>query len=120
MTSLPTPRPNDRWLLQVTIQAARADDSRWQEQLATLRSVSSYDPTPQTWSTCIGALDLASAYTLQTLFDAARSFGTEIHLEPTQVPATWRGPSFTSDTEIAAFLTAQADNGRPLGQLPVP
>jgi hypothetical protein len=119
MTSLPTPNHGDRWLLHITIQAARADDSRWQEQLAVLRLVSSYDPTTQTWNTFIGALDLTSVHTLQTLFDAARSFGSEVQLEPAPFPPTWQGTSFTSDTEVAALLAAQADKGRPLGQLPV-
>ncbi|MFF8946732.1 hypothetical protein ACF1A5_31640 [Streptomyces sp. NPDC014864] len=119
MTSLPTLRPNDRWLLHLTIWAARADDTRWQEQLAALREVSAYDPATQTWSTFIGALDLASVHTLQTLFDAARSFGTGIQLEPAPVPATWPGPSFASDTAVAAVLTARAHKGRPLGQLPI-
>ncbi|WP_329536727.1 hypothetical protein OG568_49750 (plasmid) [Streptomyces sp. NBC_01450] len=91
MTSLPTPPTSDRWLLQITIQAARADDTRWREQLAALRSVSSYDPDTQTWSTFIGALNLTAVRTLQALFDAARSFGADIQLEAAPVPASWQG-----------------------------
>ncbi|MGI5414027.1 hypothetical protein ACQEV9_45470 [Streptomyces chartreusis] len=56
-------------------------------------------------------------YTLQTLFDAARTFGTEISIEPEPVPAGWPGPSFNSDAEMAALLTAKTDERRPLGQL---
>lgn len=40
MTLLPTSRPSEGWLLQVTIQAARADDTRWNEQRTALPSVS--------------------------------------------------------------------------------
>ncbi|GAX58902.1 hypothetical protein [Streptomyces olivochromogenes] len=118
MISLPTPHTSDRWLLQITIQAARADDTRWREQLAALRSVSSYDPDTQTWSTFIGALNLTAVRTLQALFDVARSFGADIQLEAAPAPASWQGPSFTSDSEVAALFTAQADKGRPLGQHP--
>ncbi|MFJ3310844.1 hypothetical protein ACIPSA_49515 [Streptomyces sp. NPDC086549] len=81
--------------------------------------MSSYDSTTHTWSTCIGALDLASVHKLQVLFDAARSFGTDIQLEPSPASAAWQGPSFTSDSEVAAILIAQPDKDRPLGQLPV-
>ncbi|MET8957481.1 hypothetical protein [Streptomyces sp. NPDC004533] len=119
MTSLATPYPSGRWLLQVTIRAACADDTRWHEQLAVLRSVSSYDPATQTWSTFIGVLDLASVHALQSLFDASRSFGTNIQLEPASVPATWQGPSFTSDSGMAVLFKVQAEKERPLGQLPL-
>ncbi|MGW2706550.1 hypothetical protein [Streptomyces sp. NPDC001340] len=119
MTLLPTSSPSEAWLLQVTIQAARADDTRWNEQRTALRSVSAYDSTTQTWSTRIGVLDPASVHTLQVLFDAARTFGTAIHLEPMPVPARWTGPFLTSDAEVAALLAANADEGRPLGQLPI-
>ncbi|MCX4581134.1 hypothetical protein OHB41_50180, partial [Streptomyces sp. NBC_01571] len=56
---------------------------------------------------------------LQTLFDAARTYGTEVRLAPVPVPEWWRGSVFTSDSEIAALLRAQADAGRPLGHLPL-
>ncbi|WP_406257226.1 hypothetical protein [Streptomyces chartreusis] len=117
MTVLPNPHPSERWLLIITIQAAHADDTRWNEQLAVLRSVSTYEPGTQTWSTWIGVLDLTTLGTLQTLFDAARTFGTEISIEPTPVPAGWPGPSFNSDAEVAALLIAKTDERRPLGQL---
>lgn len=119
MTDLPTPHPNGRWLLKITIWAARADDTRWNQQCAVLRSVSSYDSATQTWSTRIGILDLTTVAKLQTLFDAAKTFGTDIRLEPTLVPTGWTGPSFASDTAVAGLFTAQTDEGRPLGQLPV-
>ncbi|WP_369265179.1 hypothetical protein [Streptomyces sp. R35] len=119
MTSLSTPRPSDRWLLQVTIQSARADEVGWNEQRTVLRSVSSYDPVTQTWSTLIGVLDLASVHKLQALFDVVRTFGSAVWLEPVPVPAWWQEPSFESDSEVAALLAVKADEGRPLGQLPV-
>ncbi|MGW2748358.1 hypothetical protein [Streptomyces sp. NPDC001450] len=119
MTLLPTSRPSEGWLLQATIQAARADDTRWNEQRTALRSVSLYNSATQTWCTRIGVLDLASAHKLQALFDAARTFGTAIHLEPVPVPVWWTGPFFTSDAEVAALLAAEADESRPLGQLPI-
>ncbi|MEV6119464.1 hypothetical protein AB0M23_02875 [Streptomyces sp. NPDC052077] len=119
MTSLPTPRLNERWLLKVTIWSARADDTRWNEQRAALRTVSSYDSVTQTWSTQIGALDLTTLAKLQTLLDAARTFGTDIRLEPAPVPTWWTGSSFTSDADVAALLATKADEGRPLGQLPM-
>ncbi|MEU6775937.1 hypothetical protein [Streptomyces sp. NPDC046759] len=53
-----------------------------------LRHVSEYDPAIQTWNTFIGAFDVASIHTLQTLFDAARTFGSDVQLEPAPVPAT--------------------------------
>ncbi|WP_158694519.1 hypothetical protein [Streptomyces canus] len=119
MTYLPTPHLNGRWLLKITIWAARADDTRWNQQCAVLRSVSSYDSVTQTWSTRIGVLDLTTVAKLQTLFDAAQTFGSEIRLEPAPVPTGWTGPSFASDTAVADLLTAKADEGRPLGHLPV-
>ncbi|MGV9350195.1 hypothetical protein ACWDSD_36595 [Streptomyces spiralis] len=118
MASLPTPRPGNRWLLQITIRAARAEESRWREQLAVLRPVSAYDSATQTRSIFVGSFDVASVQTLQTLCDAARSFGTDIQLQPAPVPAVWSGPSFAGDAEVAALLTADVDKGRPLGQLP--
>ncbi|MFF4121209.1 hypothetical protein [Streptomyces sp. NPDC001714] len=57
--------------------------------------------------------------TLRTLFDAARTFGTEIHLAPAPVPDRWTGPAFTGDADIAALLAAKADEGRRLGELPL-
>ncbi|MGY4928782.1 hypothetical protein [Streptomyces sp. 900105755] len=41
MTALPTPSPGERWLLEVTIQSAHADDTRWDQRRAALRSVAS-------------------------------------------------------------------------------
>ncbi|MFE5038660.1 hypothetical protein [Streptomyces sp. NPDC056683] len=81
MTALPTPSPGERWLLEVTIQSAHADDTRWDQQRAALRSVASYDGDTQIWTTWIGALNPPSVAKLQTLFDAARRYGTDVRLE---------------------------------------
>ncbi|MGW7259534.1 hypothetical protein [Streptomyces sp. NPDC054834] len=107
------------WVLEVTIRAAPAADPQWQEQLAKLRGIASYDPGTQTWHTRLGALDLAGVGMMQTLFDAARIHGTEVCLTPVAVPAYWGGPAFTRGPDVAALLEAQADRGRPLGQLPL-
>ncbi|MFE0513183.1 hypothetical protein [Streptomyces sp. NPDC058964] len=56
-----------------------------------------FNPDTQTWSTFVGALHLASVHKLQTLFDAARTFGTEIRLDPVPMSADWQGPPFTAD-----------------------
>ncbi|HET6354623.1 hypothetical protein [Streptomyces sp.] len=82
-----------------------------------LRDVAAYDPALNTWTTFLGAFDARALHTLQTLYDAARSFGTRVYLEPITVPASWTGPSFTSP-ELAALAASSADAGRPLGQLP--
>ena len=119
MTHLRAPRPTEGWLIEITIQAAHGDDTTWTQQLAVLRPVAAYDRATQTWTTRIGALDLTTLGKLQILFDAARQFGTEIHIEPAPVPTGWASPSFGSDAEVAALLTAKADKHRPLGQLPI-
>ncbi|MGW7426977.1 hypothetical protein ACWGJB_44540 [Streptomyces sp. NPDC054813] len=82
--------------------------------------MASYDSGTQTWSYWIGALGLATVETLQTLFDAARTFGTEIHLAPAPVPDWWTGPAFTGDPDIAALLAAKADDGGSLANCPSP
>ncbi|MEU6812874.1 DUF6397 family protein [Streptomyces sp. NPDC046831] len=38
---------------------------------------------------------------------------------PVAVPAYWDGPVFMKEPDVAALLEAQADHGRPLGQLPL-
>ncbi|MET9817538.1 hypothetical protein [Streptomyces sp. NPDC006355] len=119
MTALPTPSASERWLLRATILSARADDTRWDQQRTLLRSVASYDSRSQTWTIWIGELDLTTVNKLQTLFDAARTFGTEIHIEPVPVPTGWTGPAFTGNTDVAAVLTAKGNEGRPLGELPL-
>ncbi|POX58086.1 hypothetical protein C3492_39630 [Streptomyces sp. Ru62] len=106
-------------MLEVVIRTAPAADPQWQEQLARLREVASYDPDTQTWQARLGALDLAGVQVMQTLFDAARIHGTEVCLTPVAVPAYWNGPTFTQSPDVAAVLEAQADRGRPLGQLPL-
>jgi hypothetical protein len=107
------------WVLEATLRTASAADPQWQEQLARLRPVASYDPDAQTWHARLGALNLAGVQMLQTLFDAARAHGTEVRLHPAAVPAHWDGPTFTREPDVAALLEAQADRGRPLGQLPL-
>ncbi|WP_426570289.1 hypothetical protein [Streptomyces canus] len=105
--------------MEATIRTAPAADPQWQEQLDRLRTIASYDPQTQTWHARLGALDLAGTQMLQTLFDAARVHGTEVRLAPVAVPAHWDGPVFMRGPDVAAFLEAQADRGRPLGQLPL-
>ncbi|MFJ4931581.1 hypothetical protein [Streptomyces sp. NPDC088736] len=114
------PRQGTRWILQITITAAQAG-SRWNEQLDKLRPIAGYDKSTQTWTAHIGALDLAGLSVLQTLFDTARTYGTEVRLAPVPVPRSWKGPVFTSDPETGAgaLLRAQGDEGRPLGHLPL-
>ncbi|MYS92292.1 MULTISPECIES: hypothetical protein [Streptomyces] len=117
-----TPSPNSRdsaWVLEAIIRTAPAADPRWQEQLDRLRPVATYDRETQTWHARLGALDLAGMRVLQTLFDAAHIHGTEVRLAPVPVPAYWNGPTFTKDPEVASLVEAQADPGRPLGQLPL-
>ncbi|MER5757253.1 hypothetical protein [Streptomyces sp. NPDC002088] len=105
--------------MEATIRTAPAADPLWQEQLDRLRPIASYDPETQTWHARLGALDLAGLQMLQTLFDTARVHGTEVRLTPVVVPAYWDGPVFTREPDVAAFLEAEADRGRPLGQLPL-
>lgn len=117
-----TPSPNSRdsaWVLKATIRTAPAADPHWQEQLDRLRPIATYDRETQTWHARLGALDLAGVQVLQTLFDAAHIHGTEVRLAPVAVPAYWNGPIFTRDSEVASLVEAQADRGRPLGQLPL-
>ncbi|MFD4605682.1 hypothetical protein ACFWPQ_47690 [Streptomyces sp. NPDC058464] len=79
----------------------------------------SYDGGTRTWTTWSGALDLPNVARLQTLFDAACTYGTDVRLEHAPVPAGWTGPVSTADPEMASLLTAKADGGRRLGELPV-
>ncbi|MFF7887791.1 hypothetical protein ACH40F_40945 [Streptomyces sp. NPDC020794] len=118
MTSSPNSR-DSAWVLEATIRTAPAADPQWQEQLIRLRPIASYVPETQTWHARLGALDLAGVTMLQTLFDTARAHGTEVCLTPVVVPAYWDGPVFTREPDVAALLEAQADRGRPLGQLPL-
>ncbi|MDQ1031532.1 hypothetical protein QF035_009114 [Streptomyces umbrinus] len=106
-------------MLEANIQTASAADPQWHEQLDKLRVIATYAPETRTWHARIGTLDLASVHLLQTLFDAARVYGTEVHLAAGAVPAYWNGPVFTRSPDVAALLEAQTDRGRPLGQLPL-
>lgn len=116
MISSPNSRDN-AWVLEATIQTAPAAGPQWQEQLDRLRPIATYKPETQTWHARLGALDLAGMQILQSLFDAARSHGTEVHLAPVAVPPQWNGPVFTTDSELAALLEDLADQGRALGQV---
>jgi hypothetical protein len=118
MTSPPN-SPETAWVLEATIQTAPAAHSQWQEQLDRLRPIASYDTETQTWHARLGVLDLAGVQMLQALFDAARVHCTAVCLTPVAVPAHWDGPVFTRSPDVAALLEAQADRGRPLGQLPL-
>jgi hypothetical protein len=118
MTSSPN-SPDKAWVLEATVRTAPAAEPQWQEQLDRLRKIASYDPETQTWHARLGALDLAGMQMLQTLFDAARVHGTEVRLAPVAVPAYWDGFVFMREPDVAAFLEAQADRGRPLGHLPL-
>ncbi|MFD7408406.1 hypothetical protein ACFV7R_38455 [Streptomyces sp. NPDC059866] len=118
MTSSPNSHES-AWVLEAIIRTAPTADPQWQEQLGRLRTIATYDPETPTWHARIGALDLAGVQMLQTLFDAARVHGTEVRLTPVAVPAYWDGAVFTRGPDVAALLEAQADRGRPLGQLPL-
>jgi hypothetical protein len=118
MTTPPNSRAN-AWVLEATIRTAPAADPHWQEQLDRLRPIASYNTETQTWHARLGALDLAGVQMLQALFDTARVHGTAVCLTPVAVPAYWDGPVFTRGPDVAALLEAQADRGRPLGQLPL-
>ncbi|MFG2425219.1 hypothetical protein ACGFWD_40205 [Streptomyces sp. NPDC048448] len=119
MTTPPSVPEGASWILQITITSAQAAKAQWNKQLDMLRPIAGYIEATQTWSAHIGTLNLAGLSTLQTLFDTARTYGTEVRLAPVPVPKSWRGPVFTSDSEIAALLRAEADEGRPLGHLPL-
>lgn len=123
MTTSPnSPTGSAHWVLQATITTGHGDGSRWHAQLDTLRPIATYNPDTQMWRALIGALDREGLGVLQTLFDAAHTYGTEVRLSPVAVPSFWRGPVFTSDPDLASSLEAQAgaaDTGRPLGQLPL-
>ena len=118
MTNSSNSRDN-AWVLEATIRTASAADLQWREQLDRLRPIASYDPETQTWRARLGALDLASVQTLQTLFDTASAHGTEVRLAPAAVPEHWEGPTFTEYPDVAAAVRARTEDGRPLGQLPL-
>ncbi|MEU0027381.1 hypothetical protein [Streptomyces sp. NPDC006335] len=111
--------PDQGWVLKATIWAAPAAAPQWKEQLNRLRPIASYDDTTKTWQAHLGALDLEGLNVLQALFDAASAHGTQVRLEPAPVPERWDGPVFTRGPDVAVLLEARADQGRPLGQLPL-
>ncbi|MEU0946898.1 hypothetical protein ABZ379_29785 [Streptomyces canus] len=118
MTSSPN-SPGQGWVLRVTIWAAPAADPQWKAQLNQLRPLASFDDTTKTWQASLGSLDLEGLSMLQALLDAASAHGTRVRLEPAAVPERWDGPVFTRGPDVAALLEAQADQVRPLGQLPL-
>ncbi|MCI3276991.1 hypothetical protein [Streptomyces cylindrosporus] len=116
MTS--TPQSNSvRWLLEVTAAAAPADPAAFEQQRQLLRSVAQFDRASRTWWRCLGTLDARALEVLQCLYEAARRFGTEVGIRAVAAPAGWSGDCFCDAGELAAFALAQADAGRPLGQL---
>ncbi|MFJ5035901.1 hypothetical protein ACIQB5_49855 [Streptomyces sp. NPDC088560] len=90
--------------MEATIRTAPAADPQWHEQLDRLRTIASYDPATQTWHARLGALDPAGVQMLQSLFDAARAYGSEVHLLSVAVPSYWDGSVFTRDPDVAALL----------------
>lgn len=117
MTS--TPHSNSvRWLLEVTAAAAPAGPAAFEEQRQLLRSVAQFDRTSQTWWARIGTLDVRALEVLQRLYEAAERFGTAVRVDAIAAPEAWSGPCFTDVGELASVVTAQADQGRLLGQLP--
>ncbi|MCX4682082.1 hypothetical protein OG413_43660 [Streptomyces sp. NBC_01433] len=116
MTSIPSATPTG-WLLRVSATSAPADPENFEQQRQLLRAVAGFDPNTRIWTAYIGQLDIRALDVLQQLYDAARRFSTEVHLEPVAAPSTWEGPTFTADGDVAALLAARADQGRALGQL---
>ncbi|MDQ0904213.1 hypothetical protein QFZ22_000198 [Streptomyces canus] len=116
MTNSPN-SPDQAWVLKATIWAEPAAAPQWKEQLNRLRPIASFDDTTKTWQARLGVLDLEGLNVLQALLDAASAHGTRVRLEPAPVPECWDGPVFTRGPDVAALLEAQADQGRPLGQL---
>ncbi|MEV5878527.1 hypothetical protein AB0L75_30750 [Streptomyces sp. NPDC052101] len=111
---------DNAWVLEATIRTTQTSDPPSPEQLASLRTIALYDPQTRTWHARLGALDMVGLQTLQTLFDTARVYGTEVNLMPAPVPASWHGPVFTTAPDVAAMPEPQTDRGRrPLGQLPL-
>jgi hypothetical protein len=118
MTS-PSRTSSTRWLLLATAESARCDSPAWEEQINLLRSVAAFNSATEVWQARIGSFDAEALSVLQTLYDAARQFGTQVHLEPVVAPAKWQGPVFEDNTELAQIAAASRDQERPLGQLPV-
>ncbi|MFF4846200.1 hypothetical protein [Streptomyces collinus] len=108
-----------RWLLEVTAAAAPADPAAFDEQRQLLRSVAQFNPAQRTWRTHIGALDIRALDVLQRFYEAAGRFGTTVRLEAVAAPDSWSGPCFDEAGELAALVSARADHGRRLGQLPL-
>ncbi|WP_199546353.1 hypothetical protein [Streptomyces sp. N35] len=104
------------WLLQISISAAPSD-RLFREQVGLLRTVADFDPGTKTWAVLRGTFDLRTLEILQTLCDAARLYGTRVHLNPVPVPDHWQGPTLTADQDLAQHLHVCLDAGRPLGQL---
>ncbi|MEU6680300.1 hypothetical protein [Streptomyces sp. NPDC046925] len=110
-------RSSTRWLLEATCQSAHCENPAWGEQLQLLRSVGTFDHTRQVWLVRIGTLDADALRTLQILYTAAARFGTHVKLATALAPDHWHGTVFDDDGELAHRAAADADQGRPLGQL---
>ncbi|MGW1611686.1 hypothetical protein ACWCQZ_20085 [Streptomyces sp. NPDC002285] len=117
MTS-PSRTSSTRWLLEATCQAAHCDNPAWEQQRQLLRSVAFFDIPREVWVVRIGAVDAKALGALQTLYEAARRFGTHVQIEATVAPDDWQGPVFDDDSELARLASARTDQPRRLGQLP--
>ncbi|MGW6733612.1 hypothetical protein [Streptomyces sp. NPDC055013] len=117
MTS-PSRTSSTRWLLEATCQAAHCDNPAWEQQRQLLRSVAFFDTAREVWVVRIGALDVHALGALQTLYEAARRFGTHVQVAAAVAPDNWQGPAFDDDSELARLASARTDQGRRLGQLP--
>ncbi|MFF1713171.1 hypothetical protein [Streptomyces sp. NPDC058268] len=116
MTSIPRAVPPG-WVLRVSASSAPADSTSFEQQLQLLRSVAGFDPDARIWTAWIGQLDVRALEILQQMYDAASRFGTEIFLDPVAAPPTWQGPTFTTDSDLAALVDVRANRNRALGQL---
>ncbi|MFH8736776.1 hypothetical protein [Streptomyces sp. NPDC017964] len=110
-------KASPRWLLEATCHAAHADGSAWHAQLELLRSVGFFDPSRDVWVVRIGALNTGALTALNTLYEAASRYCTQISFTPVAAPPGWQGPTFEGG-ELTQLVAAAADQGRRLGQLP--
>ncbi|WP_326708046.1 hypothetical protein OG758_00395 [Streptomyces sp. NBC_01474] len=105
------------WLLEAICHAAHDNGSAWHAQLELLCSVGFFDPSRDVWVVRIGALNAGALTALNTLYEAASRYRTQISLAPVAARSGWQGPTF-EDGELAQFAAAATDQGRRLGQLP--
>lgn len=100
-----------RWLLEATCHAAPADGPAWHAQLELLRSVGFFDPGRDVWLVRIGALNCGALTALNTLYEAASRYRTQISFTSVAAPPGWKGPTFEGDGELAQLVAAAADRG---------